>query len=498
MISISTPATIRRRKTPIRLLESQSLEGLILSHVVGLTIPRAVALVVILILALGLAFIGASGGSDVSVPDGAQAGDLLLEPCTFSTEDGSYEADCGTLVVPENRSDSSSRLIALPVTRIRATGDTPAEPVFRLEGGPGISNMSFAQASRLTERHDVVLVGYRGVDGSSVLECPEVASALKESADLASEKSTRSYSEAFIECSQRLVADGVDLDGYSLPQRVDDFEAVRTALGYSRVNLISESVGTRTAMIYAWRYPDSIHRSVMIAVNTPGHFLWDPETTDEQLGYYSELCAQDDGCGAKTDDLAASMRETAADMPDRWLFLPIKDGNVKAATLFGLFETTEEAAPLNAPTTIDAWLAAADGDPSGFWLLSFLADLAFPESFVWGEFAATALHDAESANAYYAAGGDPGSILSNAATDFLWGGGALTEAWPASPDYDEYKGIRVSEVETLLISGTVDFSTPARVATLELLPNLPNGQQVILAEFGHSGDFWDYQREAGT
>ena len=30
-------------------------------------------------------------------------------------------------------------------------------------------------------------------------------------------------------------------------------------------------------MIYSWRYPESIHRSVMIGVNPPGNFLWDAE-----------------------------------------------------------------------------------------------------------------------------------------------------------------------------------------------------------------------------
>jgi hypothetical protein len=53
-------------------------------------------------------------------------------------------------------------------------------------------------------------------------------------------------------------------------------------------------------------------------------------------------------------------------------------------------------------------------------------------------------------------------------------------------------------VEALLIGGTLDFSTPARFATDELLPSLPNGHQVVLAELGHVGDFWTYQPEAST
>ena len=64
-------------------------------------------------------------------------------------------------VVSENRSDPNSRLIALPVTRIRATGSHPAKPIFRLGGGPRSSNMGFSHLERLIENHDVVLVGYR-------------------------------------------------------------------------------------------------------------------------------------------------------------------------------------------------------------------------------------------------------------------------------------------------------------------------------------------------
>ena len=151
---------------------------------------RIVALALIGLAVLGLAYLRLGSGADpVSVPAGAQAGDLILDPCDYATEDGSYAADCGTLVVPENRADPQSRLIALPVTRIRAQSDDPAEPIFRLEGGPGITNMEFAKASRFADDHDVVLVGYRGVDGSVRLDCPEVESALKHSTDFLGEKS---------------------------------------------------------------------------------------------------------------------------------------------------------------------------------------------------------------------------------------------------------------------------------------------------------------------
>ena len=93
------------------------------------TPARIVALAVIALAVGGLASLRLSSGDDsLSVPAGAKAGDLVLEPCDYATEEGSYAADCGTLVVPENRADSGSRLMSLPLTMIRALSVQGADP----------------------------------------------------------------------------------------------------------------------------------------------------------------------------------------------------------------------------------------------------------------------------------------------------------------------------------------------------------------------------------
>src|ERR1022692_1551383 len=87
---------------------------------------RIIGLALIAVLTLGLGYLHFAGSSTaVSVPAGAHAGQLTMHPCTYSTESGGYRADCGTLVVPENRADPHSRLIALPVTRILARSSHP-------------------------------------------------------------------------------------------------------------------------------------------------------------------------------------------------------------------------------------------------------------------------------------------------------------------------------------------------------------------------------------
>jgi pimeloyl-ACP methyl ester carboxylesterase len=457
---------------------------------------RVAALVVIVLLGVGLVYVRMGKAPDeVAVPVGAKAGDLKLEPCSYATEDGPADADCGTLVVPENRRDPRSRLIALPVVRIRARSSRPAEPIFRLEGGPGLTNMEFPKASRVSKNHDVVLVGYRGREGSVVLDCPEVESALTHSTDFLSDKTYRAYGDGFRLCASRLKSEGVDLAGYSIPQRVDDLEAARVALKYRRIDLLSESAGTRTAMIYAWRYPKSILRSVMIGANPPGHFFWDGKIIDEQIGRYSALCSKDVACSKRTDDLAQTMRRTSPKIPSRWWLLRIKPGHVRVASFFGLAESTMDAAPIAAPMTLHSWTSAAAGDPSGFWFLSFAGDLIFPKTFVWGDVAAFGRTDANALRDYLARDPAP-SILGDSGTMFIWGGGELADAWPAQPDENQYNRVTTSNVETLVVSGTLDLPAPPQAATTELMPFLKKGRQVLLQGFGHTTDFWTYQAGA--
>jgi pimeloyl-ACP methyl ester carboxylesterase len=461
---------------------------------------RITGLALIAVLTLGLGYLHFAGSATaVSVPAGAHAGQLTLKSCSYSTEKGPYAADCGTLVVPENRHDPKSRLIALPVIVIRAHSAHPGDPIFRLQGGPGITNMVFPDASRFTANHDVVLVGYRGVDGSVRLDCPEVQSAMDDSSDLLSQQTNRAVAAAYRSCAKRLEASGVDLAGYSMPEEVDDLEAARRALGYHQIDLVSESAGTRIAMIYAWRYPKSIHRSVMIGVNPPGNFLWDAKTTGEQIRRYAALCAQATSCRSRTPNLAASVKSAFAHVPSHWLFLPIKKGDFQAAAFFGLIdETSAGDGPIAAPLTINTLLSAGEGDASGAWFLSLMAQITFPSAFVWGDMAAISRSDVTYAKHFFASGAGRGSLIGSPGNDLIWAGGLLVNAWPANPDENEYSHVQNSNIPTLLIGGNLDFATPPENAARELLPHLANGRQVVLSDLGHSDDFWPYEPAAGT
>jgi len=442
--------------------------------------------------------------SQVRTRAGAAGGDLELAPCRYYLEaDGKdYEADCGTLVVPENRRKEGSRPITLPVIRIRALGKNPAEPVFWFQGGPGSPNLMTYPTDGILQRHDFVMVGYRGLDSDVKLHCPEVNEHIADAGSpMLGKPALAAYGRGAAACAARLAREGVDLAGYSMVETVDDMEAARKALGYGRINIFGNSYGTRPQQIYMWRYPQSLHRAMLVAVNPPGHFIWDSQVIDEQLGEYGQRCALDEYCRSRTADLAATLRQVSRNMPRRWLGIPIDPDAVKLFSFFALMETIPgngSPVPLYGPATIDLWLDAAEGDASGMAIVSLLGNLLLSKMrgpANWGHFLAMGSSTLD----YY----DPrrdyelelmpaDGILGAPGSMFSW---AFTTGWPGNPAPHEYHGVPVSEIETLLVSGTLDFSTPGRFSRDELAPRLANGHQVMLGDFGHTETFW-YSQDA--
>ncbi|MGB8214430.1 MAG: alpha/beta hydrolase [Anaerolineales bacterium] len=424
----------------------------------------------------------------VTVPSGAHAGEPFLAACTVKLHGQLYQAERGTLVVSENRSDPAARLVALPLRRIHTASTHPAEPIFYLGGGPGISNMGFKPPAWLLANHDIVLVGYRGVDGTPKLDCPEVARAMKGvGGDLLSPASLDALGAAMSASASRLQAEGVDLRGYTIPEVVEDMEAARIALGYKRIALLSESYGTRVAQIYADMHPASLLRSAMIGVNPHGHFLWKPEVVDAQIAYYANLWKQ--AAGPAAPDLVEAMHSVNTHMPARWFFLPIDPGKVKMVAFMMLFHRT------SAPIIFDAYLSAARGDPSGLALMSMASNFVMPTMMTWGEFFSKGCStDFEPGRDYRAELTTPDATLGSPMALLIWGSAGGN--WPANTIASEYRQVQPTDVETLLISGSIDFSTPAQFAEQELLPSLRKGQHVVIAEQGHVSDFWGFQPEA--
>jgi pimeloyl-ACP methyl ester carboxylesterase len=438
----------------------------------------------VLFSALLFASCGSKPSPSLAVPPGAQADQLIgLGKCDFQPPKSKtkYAAECGTLVVPENRGKTGSRLIALPLVRIPASGPNPAEPVFWLVGGPGGPNLVWAPPAWLLEKHAVVMVGYRGAEGTVVLRCSELGRLFKSHAgkDLFSQPARLEYTAATEQCAATFQQAGGDLSGYTMPAVVDDMEAARVALGYHQINLFSESYGTRVAQIYAYMHPGSLHRLVLIGVNTPGHFIYNPAVLDGLVEYIGKICSWDTSCSSRTSDFARTMYTVNHNLPKRWLFFRIDPGTIRLGTQMMFFSNP------NMPMIIDAYLAAGQGDPSGLAMLNLFMSMIMPaDQMILGDmFAKGGTADLEKyAGIESISLGD--SIMGAPHSELIW---PMLPAWPLELIPKDLRELQQSDVEMLLINGTVDFSTPP-VALDEARPYFHKAQMVLLPEFSHVDD----------
>ena len=447
-------------------------------------------LITLLLFAMLFAGCSATKTAVIEVPEGAQAGELIgLKDCEFQPggSQAKYAAECGTLVVPENWDKADSRLIALPMVRIPAQGPNPAEPVFFLQGGPGASNLSWAPPAWLLENHDVVMVGYRGVEGTVTLSCPDANRLLSAhmGKDLFSEQARAEGVAALKECAANHQRAGVDLSGYTIPGVIEDLDAMRIALGYEKINLLSESYGTRIAQIYAYMHPDSLHRLVLIGVNTPGHFIWDRAAFDELIRRISELCAKDAACSSRTSDFAQTMYDVNHNMPVRWLIFNIDPDSVRVGAHGMFFSIT------NMPMIFDAYLAAGKGDPSGLAMLNLMATIMPFDPILGDQLSKGGSADLEKYGGIESVSLGS-SIMGAPLSESVW---PMAKGWPIELIRKDLRELQETDVEMLLVNGAVDFSTPP-TALEEVTPYFHKAQMVLLPEFSHTGDVMTLQPEA--
>ena len=97
-----------------------------------------------------------------------------MTPCTA----GGTSALCGTLRVPEDRSNPGGRQISLRVAVIPAVAPVPKpDPLFPIAGGPGgaaTDDLGWTASifRGIHEERDIVLVDQRGTGGSNRLVAP--------------------------------------------------------------------------------------------------------------------------------------------------------------------------------------------------------------------------------------------------------------------------------------------------------------------------------------
>lgn len=406
--------------------------------------------------------------------------DIVINNKNYSTLVGNFE-------VLEDYKNQNSRKILLPIFIVKSSSSNPTEPIFWLDGGPGSSNIlseekiNSANPSKLLVNHDLVCIGYRGVDGSIILKSRNVNKALKgKNNQLLSEKSLNNVEEKIKAYQIQLQKEGVDMNNYTMLNVIEDIEAVRKLQGYKKINILSVSYGTRVALLYSYKYPAIINRSVMIGANPPGHFIWDPVKTENILSKYDSLYAKQNLVDYK-GSIKDIMKKSFDKMPKRWSIYKLDADKIKIGTFTALF--SKDMAGL----VFEAYNRAANNDDYSYlYVMQKMVDKENSTT-VFGEISSKGVSaDFEQGRDYRKTLEGNNTILGGNISKLYWG---VASAWKIKTIPEEYRNCRESSTETLVISGDLDNSTPADYAKDELMPYLKNGHQIILKNRSHSDIF---------
>lgn len=409
---------------------------------------------------------------------GLKSKTIKIDNLMFIRQDGFIE-------VPEDREKNGSRMLKLPVRIIKSSGDVSKEPVFYLDGGPGGTNISSTTNTLLLQNHDLIFVGYRGVDGSTILTNKKLGKAMMgKDNQLLSNESIDNITTAIRLYFGQQESKGINISSYTIMDVIEDLEYTRKTLGYGKINLLGFSYGTRVALLYSHKYPESINRIVLAGANPPGHFYWFPEKTDQILKMWDDLYK-----ARSKGSVIEAMKKAFDSIPEKWSFYKLDKDKIKCTAF--LFMSQNDMAVM----MFDSFFRAADkNDYSGLYALSLFFDMAM-KKIVWGDmYSKGASADMVIGKDYRAILRDSGNstVLGPNMSLLLWGS---IDGWNKSLIPEEYRKMRVSMIETLIVSGDLDVPTPTDFAREELLPYLPEGQHVTLKDISH-GDIQTSQPEA--
>lgn len=250
----------------------------------------------------------------------AAAGAAPPAPCRIAGLP--HEARCGSLARPLDPARPDGPRIELHYLVVPALARRRLEdPVFLLAGGPGQSAIGVAPAlmglfARLNQRRDIVFVDQRGTGRSAPLPCDEEREApLAEQADL--EATLRRLADCRIRLQALPYGRGDGLGSFTTTIASQDLDAVRRALGASRINLVGISYGTRVALDYQRQFPGAVRRSVLDGVAPPDMGLPASAAADAQAAFDALLaaCADEPACRAAWPDLRADWQGVLAALP---------------------------------------------------------------------------------------------------------------------------------------------------------------------------------------
>lgn len=406
------------------------------------------------------------------------------------------ELTCGYVEVPENRARPGGRSLPIHFIRAGATGeDSKPDPIVFLGGGPGLhatpgaNGVIYGNRKLLAER-DLIVVDQRGTGRSNPLDCIEHGD------DAGAEVVRRVFEIDFFDgpsfdrCLRKL-SEVADLTQYTTTASVEDLEEVRRALGYEQVNLSGGSYGTRWALEYMRRYPESIRSAVLYGVAPPSELLVERVAMDFQrdLDATVAACEADNACAARYPGFRKQLATLLATIREKPVEVEIRSGGEQVpvtmnyeqfvtAMRFSLYSVHMAAA---LPARVDA---AAQGDYTSFADSVSALSVPLHNSVAEGLWAsvkcAEELPFIDEARARKQSTGTALGLLR------LESELEVCEVWPRGKVPEDFNQPVRSAVPALLLAGEFDTATPLELAE-KAVRHLPNGRLVSVPNRSHWG-----------
>lgn len=220
-------------------------------------------------------------------------------------------AECASLTVPINWKQPSGDTIDISIAKLPSISLEPSEPLVLLAGGPGQAGTGMGRTikgifERTLSQRDIILIDQRGTGQSNPLACElDDTLSIDETAILASVS----------DCAEKLEVDPNFFDSFSAAH---DLDALRYALGFSKLNLWGGSYGTRLAIIYASIYEDNTRALVLDSINPPTQSIYSTTSDSGNRAFERVLldCAESDNCNRSYPNLASRFDEFLADLSE--------------------------------------------------------------------------------------------------------------------------------------------------------------------------------------
>ncbi|WP_417624472.1 alpha/beta fold hydrolase [Paremcibacter congregatus] len=279
----------------------------------------------------GVLFAGAQGA--------AHAGEVFPgeKAIVFETMDGK-KADAfeGVIQIPENRANPDSRMIPLNYVRFPATGKTPGSPIIYLAGGPGGSGIMTAKYPQfrfplfmaLRQYGDVIALDQRGTGASKAGLTCRSSKLLPQTEVLTDVKVTALYRAAAQECVDRWKDQGIDIYGYTTLESVRDLDALREHFQAQKITLWGISYGSHLALAALKQIPDRIEKVVIASAEGLDQTVKLPVRTDAYFDRLQQAINSQPAAAEAYPDVKAMIRRVheKLDAQPLAIKIPLKDG----------------------------------------------------------------------------------------------------------------------------------------------------------------------------